>query len=98
MLIRIFVVRLLLFLAGCLQPAPDRFHEGRLAVLGPELAVGVEALGADDLAVLETGRRFLETVVAHGAQPLVGDVLAAAGVLVVAVHEGVFLGRPVDSP
>jgi hypothetical protein len=41
------------------------------------------------------GRRLLEAVVAHGAQALVGDVLAAVGVLVVAVHEGVFLRRPV---
>lgn len=47
----VLVVFLLLLLARRLQAAPLRFHEGRLAVLGPELAVGIKTLGADDLAV-----------------------------------------------
>ena len=62
-----------------------------------ELAVGEQALGADDLAVLEVGRRLLEAVGAHRAQALVGDELAALFVLVIAVHEGVFLGLPVEA-
>ena len=85
---------LLRLLALGLQAAPLRRHELGLAVLA-ELAVGIEALRADDLAVLEGGRRLLEAVGAHGAQTLVGDELAALGVLVVAVHERVFLGLPV---
>ena len=74
-----------------------RLHEGGLAVLAAELAVGVEALGADDLAVLEVRGRFLEAIGAHGAQTRVGDELAALLMLVVAVHEGVFLGLPVEA-
>ena len=66
-----------------------------LPSLPPNLPSAIEPLGADDLAVLEGDRRLLEAVGAHGAQPLVGDELAAAGMLVVAVHEGVFLGLPV---
>ena len=72
---------LLGLLAGRLQAAPLRFHERGLAVLAAELAVGIEALGADDLAVLEVDGRLLEAVGAHGAQPLIGDELAALLVL-----------------
>ena len=53
--------------AAC-RPRHLRLHEGGLAVLAAELAVGEEALGADDLAVLEVDRRLLEAVGAHGAQ------------------------------
>ena len=94
---RIGELLLLLLLAWRLQAAPLRLHEGRLAVLAAELAVGEEALGADDLAVLEVDGRLLEAIGAHGAQPLVGDELAALRVVVVAVHEGVFLGLPVEA-
>ena len=87
---------LLLLLARRLQAAPLRRHELGLAVLA-ELAVGVEALGADDLAVLERGGRLLEAVGAHGAQALVGDELPALLVGVVAVHERVLLGLPVEA-
>ena len=62
-----------------------------------ELAVGVETLGADDLSVLEGGGRLLEAVVAHGAQALVGDVRATVLMLVVAVHERVFFGLPIEA-
>ena len=125
--------RLLLLLAGRLQAAPLGGEEGRLAVVGPELAVGVEALGADDpgrgrcrrgsgaslrrrddaallaladpragvalapAAVLEADRRLLEAVGAHRPQAVVGDVLATFRVQVVAVHERVFLGLPVEA-
>ena len=85
------------FLAGRLQAAPLGLHERGLAVLAAELAVGEQALGADDLAVLEVDRRFLEAVGAHGAQARVGDELAALLVLVVAVHEGVFFRLPVEA-
>ena len=111
-----------------------RGHEGGLAVLGAEPAVGVEALGADDagrgrcrrgggstlgrrddaaLLALANPRagvalaatagldvadgRLLEAVGAHGPQARIGDVLAALGVQVVAVHEGVFFGLPVEA-
>ena len=48
-----------------------------LPSLRPEFAVGEEPLRADDLAVLEAGRGFLEAVGSHRPQPLVGDELAA---------------------
>ena len=48
-------------------------------------------------AALEAHRRLLEAVGAHRAQAGVGDELAALLVLVVAVHEGVFLGLPVEA-
>ena len=88
---------LLLLLAGRLQPAPLRFHEGGLAVLAAEFAVGEETFGADDLAVLEVDGGLLEAVGAHGAQSLVGDELPALLVLGVAVHEGVFFGLPIEA-
>ena len=87
----------LLLLARRLQAAPLRLHEGRLAVLGAEFAIRIQTLGADDLAVLEGGGRLLEAVGAHRPQTVIGDVLAALGVLVVAVHEGVFFGLPVEA-
>ena len=90
------LLRFLLF-ARRLEPAPRRVHEPRLAVLGGEDAVGVETLRSDELAVLEGGRRLLDAVGAHGAKPFVGDELAALGVAVIAVHEGVFLGLPVEA-
>ena len=58
-----------------------------------ELAVGIEALGADELAVLEVDDRFLHAIVAHGAQTVIGDDLAGVGMI--AIHEGVFFGLPV---
>src|SRR5260370_3608655 len=84
---------LFLLLPGRLEAAPLRRHEFRLAVL-PELAIGVEALGPDDLAILEIDRRLLEPVRPHGAEPLVGHERAAIGVLFLAVHHGVVFSRP----
>ena len=43
------------------------------------------------------GRRLLETIGSHRAQPLIGDELAALFVAVIAVHEGVFFGLPVEA-
>ena len=86
---------LLLPLALGLQAAPLRDLELRPAVRAFEHAVLVQALGADDPAVLVAARGRLDAVGAHGAQPVVGDVLAAFLVGVVAVHEGVLLGAPV---
>ena len=73
------LLRFLLF-ARRLEPAPLRRHERRLAVLRAELAVGEETLRSDELAVLEAGRRFLDAVRSHGAQPFIGDEFAALGV------------------
>ena len=87
----------LLFLAGRLQSAPLGLHEGSLAVLAAELAVGEEAFGADDLAVGEGGRGLLEAVGAHRAEAFIGDELTALFMVVVAVHEGVFLALPVEA-
>ena len=49
------------------------------------------------LPSLKLDRRLLEAVGAHRAQPLIGDELPALLVAVVAVHEGVFLGLPVEA-
>ena len=62
-----------------------------------EFAVGEETLCSDQLAVLEGGRRLLDAVVSHGAQPFIGDEFAALGVAVIPVHEGVFLGLPIEA-
>ena len=82
---------------GACKPAPLRRHERRLAVLRVELAVGEQTLGADQLAVLEAGRGLLDAVGAHRPQAVVGHELAALRVGVIAVHEGVFLGLPVEA-
>ena len=86
-----------LLLAGRLEFPPFRLHEACLAVLRIEFAVGEEPLRADDLSVLEGGRRFLEPVRAHGAQPVICHELAAFLMAVIAVHEGVFLRLPVEA-
>ena len=78
-----------------LKTTPLRRHEDRLAVLAVELAVGEQPLRSHDLAVGEGHRGLLEAVGPHGDQPLVGDELPTAGMLMVAIHEGVFLGLPV---
>ena len=49
------------------------------------------------LPSVEAGGRLLEAVGAHGPQALIGDELAALLVGVVAVHERVFLGLPVEA-
>ena len=86
-----------LFLARRLEPAPRRVHEPGLAVFRREHAIGVETLRSDKLAVLETRRRFLDAVGARGAQPFIGDKLAALRMGVIPVHEGVFFGLPIET-
>ena len=44
-----------------------------------------------------TGRWFLEAIGAHRAKPRIGDELAALLMLMIAVHEGVFFGLPVEA-
>ena len=54
------------------------------------------AAGRDGPA-LDADGGLLEAVGAHRTQPGIGDELAALLVLVVAVHEGVFFGLPVEA-
>ena len=86
-----------LLLAWRLQSTPLRRHERRLSVLRAEFAVGEKTLRPDQLAILEAGRRFLDAVGSHGAQPFIGDEFAALGVAVIPVHEGVFFGLPIEA-
>lgn len=53
--------------------------------------------GSDGPRPFEARRGLLESVRAHRPKPGVGDELTALLVLVVAVHEGVFLGLPVEA-
>jgi hypothetical protein len=79
----------------CPSPEAARFrlHEGGLAVFAGELVVGKQAtLRADNLTVGEGDRWLLETVRAHGSQ-----ALATLFVAVVAFHEGIFFGFPVEA-
>ena len=62
-----------------------------------KFAVGEQALGADDRAVLEIRGRLLEAVCSHGAQTFVGDELPAFFMAMITVHEGVFLRFPVEA-
>ena len=71
------------FFARRLQAAPLGLHERGFAILALELAVGEQALGTDDFAVLEIRRGLLEAVGAHGAQALVSDELPTCLVVVV---------------
>ena len=81
-----------LLAAGRLDGGALHDHAGLLA--GRRLAR--RAPGRDG-AALDADRWLLEAVRAHRAQPGVGDELTALLVLVVAVHEGVFLGLPVEA-
>ncbi len=84
-------------LPGACRPRHYRRGELRLAVRSLELAVGEQPLGADDLAILEADRRLLEAVRSHRPQPLVGHEFSAVRVLVVAIHERIFLSLPIVS-
>jgi hypothetical protein len=52
---------------------------------------------ADDLVILEVGRRLLKAVGAHRLKARVRDELAAFLVLGVAIHKGVFFRLPVEA-
>ena len=58
---------------------------------------GAGRVPAATAPVAQAGRGLLEAVGPHGAQARIGDELATFFMLVIAIHEGVFFGLPVEA-